>query len=221
MKSQGGHSIMVTVEDSAIEYIRNFLQKYGRTQDQLLVSIENGGTRKAKISLAFAQSSGDACPLTPLWSDPQAGFSLWCRQGDEPYVEDMVVGFQESTGAANIVFRAPLLHVKPLPIDATVEQRVRYVIETKVNPALDQHGGVLTLVRIVDDRTAYVRFGGGCQGCGLVGATLRNQVQRMITDAVPQIEALIDDTDHAAATNPYSPRTPGQTADNAAHKEGT
>ncbi len=212
---------MVTVEDNAIEYIRNYLRRNGRTQQQLLVSIQDGGTRKAKISLAFAQSAGDACPLTQLWSDPRAEFSLWCKQGDEPYVEDMVVGFEESTGAANIVFRAPLLQVQPLPLDATVEQRVRYVIETKVNPALDQHHGVLTLVRVVDDRTAYVRFGGGCQGCGLVGVTLRNQVQRMITEAVPQIEMLIDETDHAAATNPYSRRTPGQTADDAAHKEGT
>jgi Fe/S biogenesis protein NfuA len=221
MKSQGGHSIMVTVEDNAIEYIRNYLQKNGRTQQQLLVSIHNGGTRKAKISLAFAQSAGDACPLTRLWSDPQSVFSLWCKQGDEQYVEDMVVGFQESTGEANIVFRAPLLHVKPLPLDATVEQRVRYVIETKVNPALDQHGGVLTLLSVVDDRTAYVRFGGGCQGCGLVGVTLRTQVQQMITDAVPQIEAVIDETDHAAATNPYLRKQPGQTADPAAPKEGT
>ena len=212
---------MVTVEDNAIEYIRSYLHRSGRTQQQLLVSVQDGGTRKAKISLAFAQGAGDACPLTRLWSDPRAGFSLWCKQGDEPYVEDMIVGFQESTGAANIVFRAPLLHVKPLPLDATVEQRVRYVIETKVNPALDQHGGVLTLVRVADDRTAYVRFGGGCQGCGLVGVTLRNQVHRMITDAVPQIEAILDETDHAAATNPYSRRPPEQTAQNAAHKEGT
>jgi Fe/S biogenesis protein NfuA len=212
---------MITVEENAIDYIRNYLQRNGRTQQQLLVSVQDGGTRRAKISLAFAESAVDSCPLTPIWADPQAGFSLWCKSGDEPYIEDMVVAFQESTGIGNIIFRAPLLHVKPLPIDATVEQRVRYVIETKVNPALDQHGGVLTLVRVVDDRAAYVRFGGGCQGCGLVGFTLRDQVQRMITDAVPEIEALIDETDHSASANAYSRRSPGQEALKPAQKERT
>ncbi len=209
---------MITVEENAVEYIRSYLQKNGRTQQQLLVSVQDGGTRKAKISLAFAESAVDSCPLTSIWSDPHAGFSLWCKRGDEPYLEDMVVAFQESTGIGNIIFRAPLLQVEPLPIDATIEQRVRHVIATKVNPSLDQHGGVLTLVR-VDDRTAYVRFGGGCQGCGLVGVTLRGQVQKMITDAVPEIVAVMDETDHSAGANPYSPRSAGQAALKPAQKE--
>jgi Fe/S biogenesis protein NfuA len=55
----------------------------------------------------------------------------------------------------------------------------------------------------VRDGTAYVLFGGGCQGCGLVDVTLKQGVEVIIREAVPEITAVVDTTDHAAGTNPY------------------
>jgi Fe/S biogenesis protein NfuA len=76
------------------------------------------------------------------------------------------------------------------------------VIDQQVNPAIAAHGGSAELVA-VEDSTAYVRLGGGCVGCGMATVTLTQGISVAITDAVPEIENVVDVTDHASGTNPY------------------
>jgi Fe/S biogenesis protein NfuA len=55
----------------------------------------------------------------------------------------------------------------------------------------------------VDDGKAIIAFGGGCQGCGMVDVTLKQGVEVMITDGVPEVTEVIDATDHEAGANPF------------------
>jgi Fe/S biogenesis protein NfuA len=55
----------------------------------------------------------------------------------------------------------------------------------------------------VQEDTAIIAFGGGCQGCGMADVTLKQGVETMITERVPAISAVVDNTDHAAGTNPF------------------
>ena len=55
----------------------------------------------------------------------------------------------------------------------------------------------------VDGGTAYLRLGGGCQGCGMASVTLTQGSEVAITQAVPEIVAVVDVTDHASGTNPF------------------
>ncbi len=55
----------------------------------------------------------------------------------------------------------------------------------------------------VRDNVAYVQLGGGCQGCGLADLTLKQGIDVLIRESVPEIEAVVDTTDHASGTNPY------------------
>jgi Fe/S biogenesis protein NfuA len=61
------------------------------------------------------------------------------------------------------------------------------------------------MVTLVDvrDGTAYMRFGGGCQGCAAVDVTLKQGVEQAVREAVPEIGAIVDVTDHEAGANPY------------------
>ena len=64
------------------------------------------------------------------------------------------------------------------------------------------HGGHVDLVG-VDDGKAMISFGGGCQGCGMVDVTLKEGIEVMITEGVPEITEIVDLTDHDAGTNPF------------------
>jgi Fe/S biogenesis protein NfuA len=98
---------------------------------------------------------------------------------------------------------SPTLGMPPLPeLHGTPEERVRQVLEVQVNPAVAVHGGSAELVAVEGD-TAYVRLGGGCQGCGMAAVTLRQGVETAIRAAVPEIVRITDVTDHAAGANPY------------------
>jgi Fe/S biogenesis protein NfuA len=79
---------------------------------------------------------------------------------------------------------------------------VQEVLDRQINPGVGSHGGMVTLVE-VRDGAAYLRFGGGCQGCAAVDVTLKHGVETAIRAAVPQVTAIVDATDHEAGTNPY------------------
>ena len=44
---------------------------------------------------------------------------------------------------------------------------------------------------------------GGCQGCGMATVTLKHGIERIITEAIPEINSVVDVTDHAGGSNPY------------------
>ena len=64
------------------------------------------------------------------------------------------------------------------------------------------HGGFIQLVGL-EGETAYVRMGGGCQGCGMAKVTLSQGVVKAILDQVPDVKEVLDITDHASGANPY------------------
>lgn len=55
-----------------------------------------------------------------------------------------------------------------------------------VRPALQGHGGDVSLVRL-DEGTAFVRLQGACNGCSMSSVTLRNLVEQALTENVPSI----------------------------------
>ncbi|HMP72595.1 MAG TPA: NifU family protein [Kiritimatiellia bacterium] len=88
-----------------------------------------------------------------------------------------------------------------VPMD-DVEEAIRTLFETSINPALASHGGFVRLAGI-RDRDVLVEMGGGCQGCASARMTMRNGVENAIRRVAPQVRSIIDVTDHDAGENPY------------------
>jgi Fe/S biogenesis protein NfuA len=99
---------------------------------------------------------------------------------------------------ANTGIRVP----SPDELTGTIEERVRHILDTYVAPSIAAHGGTAELVA-VEGNAAYLRLGGGCQGCGQAAATLSQGIKVAITQSVPEITEIVDVTDHANGTNPY------------------
>ena len=76
------------------------------------------------------------------------------------------------------------------------------VLEEQINPAIASHGGHAELVA-VEEPIAYLRLGGGCQGCGMAAVTLSQGIEVAILESVPEITEVVDVTDHASGANPY------------------
>jgi len=87
-------------------------------------------------------------------------------------------------------------------LDSDLARRVMAVLDRDVNPNIAAHGGHAELAGI-EGRTAYLRLGGGCQGCGMATVTLSQGIEIAITQAVPEIGDIVDVTDHASGSNPY------------------
>ncbi|MGI9529130.1 MAG: NifU family protein [Acidimicrobiia bacterium] len=89
-----------------------------------------------------------------------------------------------------------------LELTGTTEEKIRTLLDERINPAIASHGGVAHLIA-VDGSVAQLELGGGCQGCGLAAVTLRQGIERAILDAIPEIDEVVDVTDHALGTNPF------------------
>jgi len=90
----------------------------------------------------------------------------------------------------------------PPDLSGPVPQRISQVLSQSINPAIASHGGFAELVAF-EDGTAYLRLGGGCQGCGLAAVTLSQGIEQALKDAVPEVVGVIDVTDHSSGQNPY------------------
>ncbi len=86
--------------------------------------------------------------------------------------------------------------------DGELAERVTHVLSTEINPAIASHGGSINLVD-VQGTEIFIEMAGGCQGCAMSRMTLRQGVERMVAQAVPEVTAIHDVTDHASGDNPY------------------
>lgn len=79
---------------------------------------------------------------------------------------------------------------------------IQQLIDEQVNPAVAGHGGYIDLFEYREG-VAYVQMGGGCQGCGMANVTLKQGVERILRDHIPDLKEILDITDHAGGRNPY------------------
>jgi Fe/S biogenesis protein NfuA len=96
----------------------------------------------------------------------------------------------------------PLGDMGQLELTGDAADKVRVLLAERINPALAAHGGFAELVGVEDDR-AFVTMGGGCQGCAMSAATLREGITKAILEAIPEITEVVDTTDHDQGENPY------------------
>lgn len=97
---------------------------------------------------------------------------------------------------------SPLGDMGQLELTGDAADKVRMLLAERINPALASHGGYAELVGVEDDK-AFVTMGGGCQGCAMSAATLREGITKAILEAIPEITEVVDTTDHDQGENPY------------------
>jgi Fe-S cluster biogenesis protein NfuA len=69
----------------------------------------------------------------------------------------------------------------PVPI----EERINTALD-RIRPAIAADGGDVWLIR-VEDKTAYVQMLGACGGCAAAHLTLKNGIEAVIREDVPEI----------------------------------
>ena len=105
-------------------------------------------------------------------------------------------------GQAVAPARKPAAGGGPAVNDDQLYERVALVFDEQVNPMVARHGGRIELID-VQDGVVMLRMGGGCQGCGMADVTLRQGIEGMLGQFVPEVRGIVDITDHTSGSNPY------------------
>src|SRR2546427_13069396 len=85
--------------------------------------------------------------------------------------------------------------------DEEVKSRIQRILDEMINPAVASHGGWVELLD-VKENIAYLKLGGGCQGCGMVNVTLKQGIETTLKEEIPQLAGVIDQTDHPGGFHP-------------------
>lgn len=81
-------------------------------------------------------------------------------------------------------------------------RKIENLMDEQVRPALAAHGGNVEIVDL-DNNKLFLRLQGGCQGCSSSSATLKDGIERLVKQTFPEIEEVVDLTDHSSGENPY------------------
>ena len=191
---------MIEISESAQQYLRELLSKQDDADVGIRVFVAQPGTPHAETCIAYCRPGEEQEGDIPVGYD---GFTAWFEERSAPYLEEAVVDFQEDRMGGQLTIKAPNARVPKVGPDAPLEDRINYVLYNEINPGLAAHGGMVTLVEIVEDSVAVLEFGSGCQGCAAVDITLKNGVERALLEQVPELTAIRDVTDHTITENAY------------------
>ena len=185
----------LTVTDAAADKIRAAKSSEGCEDVALRVTVSEDGAKfryELKLVATDSKEADDSVIRlddVDLYLDRESALRLDGATLD--YVEDISgSGLKFENPNQTTLARHPLAG------------RVQELLDDRINPGLASHGGVVSLVDIQEARVV-LRFGGGCQGCGMADLTLKEGVSAQLKQQIPEITEVIDVTDHAAGENPY------------------
>lgn len=191
---------LIKISDSAQEYLRDLLDKQDKPGIGVRIFVERPGTPHAECCMAY-------CPEGEQEEDDvrydYEGFHAWVDGKSIRYLEDASIDFKADSMGGQLTFRAPKSRVPEISEDASIEERINYILYAEINPGLAAHGGNVQLLELTEDNIAVLEFGGGCQGCSVVDVTLRDGVESTLKERIPELAGVRDKTDHSVRENAY------------------
>ncbi|MEC9297534.1 MAG: NifU family protein [SAR324 cluster bacterium] len=181
----------LSITDSAREQINNKLQSADALKGVQLI-VEPTSPLKANYKLEFVESPPESSIQFEV-----AGILVFSERKNVSYLEGTIIEINED---GDLEARNPQLSISKL--SGSLEDQIQLMLDEQVNPMLASHGGNVMLEGIKDS-SAYVRFGGGCQGCSMIDTTVKQGVEVMLKEAIPELVGVFDVTDHSEGESPF------------------
>lgn len=196
---------MLELTPVAREKIRAALEGAAPPRDHLRIEARPG---RAGFEYRLAAAAGDELSEDDLVLD-QGGFRIVLDPDSAGWLRGARLDYRDTLIESGFRFENPNPPPSPtIPSGAradltgTTAEKIRRLLDTEINPAVAAHGGRVELAG-VENEVVYLSFGGGCHGCGLVDVTLKQGIETRLKELLPEIERVVDTTDHAAGTNPF------------------
>ncbi|MGY0504524.1 NfuA family Fe-S biogenesis protein [Luteimonas sp. e5] len=194
---------MINISESAQAHFRRLIEREAMPGLGVRLSAVHAGTPRADVRLEFAgpdDLSGDE------WAVDCEGFTLWIDAASAGALDGARIDYEARATGGQLQIRAPRIKGSAPADDASLVERVMWVVEHEINPQLAMHRGSVAVEEITADGVVVLRFGGGCHGCGMADVTLKQGIEKTLLEKVPGVSAVRDATDHASGSAPYVPR---------------
>lgn len=194
---------MIQISESAQSHFRRLLQAQGGEAVGIRLCALHPGTPRADARLEFADP-GDL--LGDEWEVQCEGFTLFVDAPSVRFLDGAEIDIHPQPSGSQLIIRAPRIKGQAPGDGASLIERVQWLIDSEINPQLASHKGRVELDSIDADGVVYLRFGGGCHGCGMADVTLKQGIETTLKGRIAEISAVRDATDHSSGQAPYIPR---------------
>ena len=194
---------MIQISETAQSHFRRLLETQGGDAVGIRLSAVHPGTPRADARLEFAEQ-GDL--LGDEWEVQCEGFVLYVDAPSAVFLDGAEIDISTLPTGSQLSIRAPKIKGQTPKSDASLIERVQWLLDTEINPQLVSHKGQVSLDSIDADNAVYLRFGGGCHGCGMADVTLKQGIEKTMKARIPEITAVRDATDHSTGASPYIKR---------------
>ncbi len=191
---------MITLTDKALEVVRGYMDQGEGEFTALRIGISGGTPLAPDFELTLVGPDD----IRENEQEVEVGdLTIVVQEESVPRLEGATVDFVQRVNESGFEVKLAEAAKPASPtLEGSFAERVKTVLDTEINPAIASHGGTITLVG-VEDTEIYLEMGGGCQGCAMSRMTLRQGVERMVRQAVPEVTVIHDVTDHAGGENPF------------------
>jgi Fe/S biogenesis protein NfuA len=194
---------MIQISDSAQAHFRKLIEREALPGLGVRLSAVHPGTAQADARLEFSEPRdlmGDE------WAVDCDGFTLYVDANSVHWLDGAEIDYVMKGANAQLTIKAPRIKGEAPADSASLVERVRWAVDNEVNPQLAQHKGRVAVEEVSGDGVVWLRFGGGCHGCGMADVTLKQGIEKTLMARVPGITAVRDVTDHDTGDAPYIPR---------------
>jgi len=190
----------LNITERARDVVRSFIEESGGDSRALRITAHPGGLSGTRFELTLVTESDRKEDDLQL---DMGDFQVLIAGENSDRLEGATVDYVERVNESGFeirpAFRGPRVVGPP---QGALAEKVKEVLDAQVNPAVAAHGGEIVLVD-VQGSEIYIEMAGGCQGCALSRMTLKQGVERMVRQAVPEVSAVHDVTDHTSGDNPF------------------
>ncbi|MCR8921767.1 Fe-S biogenesis protein NfuA [Dasania sp. GY-MA-18] len=201
--SEANPELKLTITESAQAYLAELLAGQDEEVKGIRLFISQPGTPKAETCIAYCREDDEQDDdIIVQYENLLARVEL----RSVPFLEDAFVDYAKDRMGGQLTIKAPNAKLPKVNENSSIEDQINYVLYNEVNPSLAAHGGEVSLVEVAeedDKKIAVLRFGGGCQGCGMVDMTLKDGVEKSLLEQVPGLAAVRDMTDHTDTSQAY------------------
>ncbi len=191
---------MITISEAAQAHFVKLLSDQPEGT-HIRVFVISPGTAQAECGVSY-------CPPDAVEADDTElefnGFNAMVDEKSAPFLEEATIDFVTDQLGSQLTLKAPNAKMRKVSDDASLQERIEYVIQSEINPQLASHGGNIMLVEITEDGIAVLQFGGGCNGCSMVDVTLKDGIEKQLLDMFPgELSGVKDVTEHQHGEHSY------------------
>ena len=191
---------MITITEIALKKIAESKERLRAPVKGLRVMAVPRSPLRADFRLRFVPEDEPESPTDIVKCVD--GIDVYIAQESAPYLESATIDFVFRIVGSDFEVAASLRKLDTP--DGRIAERIQQTIEQEVNPSLATHGGESRLIDFKDG-VVFLELTGGCQGCSMAGATLKDGIETSIRQSVPEVQEIRDVTRHANGRHPYFP----------------